>query len=421
MTRCSRFYPASQLVLVELPVLRVVGQEVCGTRGTLVRHTPTVATARSFERRSVLPLIAGTKSKVGKSRADTRRVTAREDSPGSGQGTVTADAALLHAGMGAEADDFLCKAARAGVDAQLVSELIRERTGGLLSFSAARVAALLHAAAQSAPPDVEEQTRADRAAAEGFLGRPFGPFVREHIAAGDRGEVIAAVLAEASGGTLVLNAARVGRLIQDERERGGPYDKPPKPTRTTPGDSPRPSPKKTSRARAAAPTSGDPAKRPAENRPTAKPKRLPQRGSRKWLRLLKSDLDRALRTPSDVLAMKHARIAKSKGVRDSKLAAEVREALVGRGAPATLTVADVRLLLRDAGWRTGKDRAQDAAGRRAEGAAQAAERARRAARDRDLRQPSARDDHPRGFWAGIANERYVRPVGGGLPGLGKRR
>lgn len=300
--------------------------------------------------------------------------------------------------------------------------LVRERTGGLLTFSASRAGALLVAAARSAPPDVVEQTRADRAAAEECLEGRFGPFLREHIAAGHRvGEIVEA-LAAASGGALILTAARVGRLIEDERDRGGPYQKPPKSTRPAAEQPPQPARrKKAPRTRDGARSSGTPAKRPSSVEHSTDPHQPSPRSAPRRLRQLANDLERALRTDPYEFVMKHARIAKSKGIQDPKVAAEVLEVLRSRGAPPTMTVDDVRLFLREAGWRTGKDRARDAEARRAEAKEQAMERAWRAARDREIREEAARRDRQTGFWAGIATERYVRPVGGGLPGLGRRR
>lgn len=235
--------------------------------------------------------------KPSKDGADTARVTAHEDHQSTALVTAAADEALLRAAIGADADGLLLGAVRSGLGTPGLAELIRERTGGLLTFSASRAGALLVAAARSAPPDVVEQTRADRAAAEECLEGRFGPFLREHIAAGHRvGEIVEA-LAAASGGALILTAARVGRLIEDERDRGGPYQKPPKSTRPAAEQPPQPARrKKAPRTRDGARSSGTPAKRPSSVEHSTDPHQPSPRSAPRRLRQLANDLERALRT-----------------------------------------------------------------------------------------------------------------------------
>ncbi|WP_421735713.1 hypothetical protein [Cellulomonas sp.] len=313
---------------------------------------------------------------------------------------TAADRAVLISALRCDPEVYLRDLVDQGADFDTIRRDIHARTGGMVDMSDARVVALVEEAMRSRPGVGVVQVRADRDLIEKCLGSPAGPFFRDRIAAGDDARVIARVLADLTRGAVSFGPARIGRLIQDERERGGPYIKPEKPVKAMP-----PTQAHESRPRVRA-------RRSAANRPAPAPapapvKSKPSRPASKSLYALEAHLDQVLGSPSRAYLIKHLKIGKSKGTQEKQLFNQIAESLRAKGARADLNSGDFKRLAQDAGWETDKQRAKAAADSR--------ER-----RRRDLGLDS-RDGQPRGFWAGISNERYVRPVNGGLPGLGKRR
>jgi hypothetical protein len=120
-------------------------------------------------------------------------------------------------------------------------------------------------------------------------------------------------------------------------------------------------------------------------------------GSKGWANAVSAHLKDVL-NGSDPRAFvrRHVTEAIRAGATERDAFEQVRKLLVQRGARAWLTGKDIYTVATKKEWWS-------------------------ITRDyRDTERPGS--STPRGFWGGIANERYVRPVsGGGLPSLGKRR
>jgi len=309
---------------------------------------------------------------------------------------TAADRAVLSAALRCDPEVYLRDLVDQDADYDAIRRDIHARSGGMVEMSGARVVALVEEAMRSRPGGSLGQVRADRDLIEERLGRPVGPFLRQRIAAGDDARVIARVLAGLTGGEVSFGPARIGRVIQDERERGGPYSKPKKPTPAAP----------TSQTRGVTPQRR--ARRRTATRPSpVPPKSSPSPSPSRRLPALETHLDQVLESPSRDYVIKHLKIGTSKGVAERQIFEQITEALRARGARVDLHSGDVRNLAQAAGWQTDKQRARAAAKAKT-----------RRSHATGMGVPAGQ---PRGFWAGIRNERYVRAVGGGLPGLGRRR
>lgn len=113
----------------------------------------------------------------------------------------------------------------------------------------------------------------------------------------------------------------------------------------------------------------------------------PSRHSVEWLDALRIHLDAVLGGSSRAYVIKHLKIGTSEGRTERELFASVSRRLLARGARPDLTSDEVARLARAAGWLSSQDRKQA--------------------------------HEPGGSRTGIRSERYVRPVAGGLPTLGK--
>ena len=310
------------------------------------------------------------------------------------RGATASDRAVLIRALRCDPEVYLRDLVDQGADYDTIRRDIHARSGGTVDMSGARVVALVEEAMRSRSGRDLVQARADRGLIERCLGRPAGQFLRERIAAGDDARVIARALADLTGGEVSFGPARIGRLIQDERERGGPYIKPKKPTPAAPP----------TQAHEATPRRQ--ARRRAATRPAPVPPKPSLPPTRK-LPALEAHLDQVLGSPSRDYLIKHLKIGTSKGVAERQIFEQITEALRARGARVDLHSGDVRNLAQAAGWQTDKQRARAAAKAKT-----------RRSHATGMGVPAGQ---PRGFWAGIRNERYVRAVGGGLPGLGRRR
>lgn len=213
-------------------------------------------------------------------------------------------------------------------------------------------------------------------------------------------------MSELSG--VALPFSRIVDLIDEERAAHGPYVELKRTNSSRAVTEPEIAPAvRPARSRNQMPTKGARARSgsSAPARRASRPRPEPARDSKKWLSKLDLDLAKTLSVPTGEFILKHAKIGTANGLKEPQVFQHVASRLIAQGARLDLTPQDVERLLRRHGWRTVADR-KAASSWKPEGYRRPGRGGSSGARG--------------GFWAGIANERYVRPVSGGLPSLGKR-
>ena len=125
-------------------------------------------------------------------------------------------------------------------------------------------------------------------------------------------------------------------------------------------------------------------------------------------------LDAVLGRSAGEFILKHMRIAMSQGMSESEAARQVTASLIVRGAPKNLSASSILKIAARNGWEP------EAARRAARIKVRRSEEKRSRQTSRSVSQ-AATGDSSGSVWDRLARTSHARFVGGGLPGLGKRR
>lgn len=182
----------------------------------------------------------------------------------------------------------------------------------------------------------------------------------------------------------------------------------PPPTRAT-------SPLTSEQASAKAPRRKDAAPKPTV--PPSHPRRSPRRARARSAGQVARDekrLDAAIGQPAAEFILKHMRISMSRGMTEAEACEHVAVSLIARGGRHGLTGEEVLDIAAANGWQTEAARRAKQGERRRKEARSRAQASRRTT-------PATGRDSAGSVWARLARTSHARFVGGGLPGLGKRR
>ncbi|WP_157465703.1 hypothetical protein [Cellulomonas sp. Leaf395] len=334
--------------------------------------------------------------------------------------TVTAaDRAALLVAVGGDVEQYLTDLDGAGLTVEMIQRDIRVRSNRTVDLPLERVALLVEVAKDRCVFTTAEHIHEDGVVVSGRLGMPVKEFIAQFPTGTPQGTIVKAVLAALTE-PLPFREGRLERLVKVTLHPNAKVGAWPLPTvpgvGATPMFSPVRQPMSTpvkvkqfsgegtatvGKTRVTAPRKASTVRRRTVPSPGPKKKKSP-------MRRLEEELDAVLGSSSGAFAIKHAKIAKSKGaVSNRDLFDPTAAMLRARGARTDLTGEDIMTIARAHGWQTDKER----------------ERQRQKERQR-ARHPfsssNARSE-PRGFWGDIRHQTNVRSVGGGLPTLGKRR